>query len=198
MPMLQRAVQHNVSSCIVTGTSIKASQAASQLVTQTQVQPLVSSCSCDECVRLTEWHCSSQSVRCSHCEAPADVHLAGIHPHDANQFDGEKSIAEMRDMIESSPQCVAVGECGLDYNRMFSSKEATALLAAISHTAACHHPHCRPIIVWLWYRSNLNALRHRWLHTLFACSSLQHIICWLIAALIGNPRCGTRQAFVRT
>ncbi|KAJ9579557.1 hypothetical protein L9F63_004742 [Diploptera punctata] len=43
---------------------------------------------------------------------------AGIHPHDAKSWtDGY--LDELRE-IALSPECVAIGECGLDYNRDFS------------------------------------------------------------------------------
>lgn len=43
---------------------------------------------------------------------------AGIHPHDAKSW-MEGYLEELREMARS-PECVAVGECGLDYNRDFS------------------------------------------------------------------------------
>jgi TatD DNase family protein len=43
---------------------------------------------------------------------------AGIHPHDAKSW-MEGNLEELREMARS-PECVAVGECGLDYNRDFS------------------------------------------------------------------------------
>lgn len=43
---------------------------------------------------------------------------AGIHPHDAKSWT-EGYLEELREMV-TSPECVAVGECGLDYNRDFS------------------------------------------------------------------------------
>uniref|UniRef100_A0AC35TK73 Tat-linked quality control protein TatD n=1 Tax=Rhabditophanes sp. KR3021 TaxID=114890 RepID=A0AC35TK73_9BILA len=46
---------------------------------------------------------------------------AGIHPHEAKEFD-RNSISQIREMLKE-PHCVASGECGLDYNRMFSTKE---------------------------------------------------------------------------
>jgi len=46
---------------------------------------------------------------------------AGIHPHDARHFNS-KAIGKLEKILEL-PQVVAVGECGLDYNRIFSSKE---------------------------------------------------------------------------
>ncbi|CAI4220732.1 unnamed protein product [Auanema sp. JU1783] len=43
---------------------------------------------------------------------------AGVHPHDAKDFN-EDSLDVLRN-LHKHPQCVAVGECGLDYNRNFS------------------------------------------------------------------------------
>ncbi len=43
---------------------------------------------------------------------------AGIHPHHASEFD-DSSIAVLRDLA-TRPEVVAIGECGLDYNRNFS------------------------------------------------------------------------------
>ncbi|WP_163560146.1 TatD family hydrolase [Halomonas sp. NO4] len=44
---------------------------------------------------------------------------AGIHPHDASQWRGELERA-LRD-LHRQPEVVAVGECGLDFNRNFST-----------------------------------------------------------------------------
>ncbi|WP_235015240.1 TatD family hydrolase [Oceanicoccus sp. KOV_DT_Chl] len=45
---------------------------------------------------------------------------AGIHPHDAKSFHHE-SCQQLAD-IAVQPVVRAIGECGLDYNRMFSTK----------------------------------------------------------------------------
>lgn len=45
----------------------------------------------------------------------------GIHPHNAKQF--VKSNIEFLEANILNPKCFGVGECGLDYNRMFSPKE---------------------------------------------------------------------------
>ncbi|XP_018579380.1 uncharacterized protein LOC108917319 [Anoplophora glabripennis] len=46
---------------------------------------------------------------------------AGIHPHDAKSYTDE-TWEELRRLAEN-PECVAIGECGLDYNRNFSEPE---------------------------------------------------------------------------
>lgn len=46
---------------------------------------------------------------------------AGVHPHDANQWDA--SLARAMSDLHRDPKVVAVGECGLDFNRNFSSPD---------------------------------------------------------------------------
>jgi TatD DNase family protein len=60
---------------------------------------------------------------------------AGVHPHDAKSC-GPQTIASLRELA-GHPLAVAIGECGLDYNRDFSPRnvqrewfEAQILLAA--------------------------------------------------------------------
>lgn len=45
----------------------------------------------------------------------------GIHPHDAKSYSDE-SWEDLKS-VAANPECVAVGECGLDYNRNFSEPE---------------------------------------------------------------------------
>ena len=47
---------------------------------------------------------------------------AGLHPHNADDFTKE-IMDEVRRIYTENPRVVAVGECGLDYNRMFSEKK---------------------------------------------------------------------------
>lgn len=47
---------------------------------------------------------------------------AGVHPHDAANV--ENDFAEQLKSLYSHPHVVAVGECGLDFNRNFSPPEA--------------------------------------------------------------------------
>lgn len=46
---------------------------------------------------------------------------AGVHPHDASTFDNQ-TLIELRALAQSD-QVVAIGECGLDFNRNFSTPE---------------------------------------------------------------------------
>lgn len=55
-------------------------------------------------------------------EDPALVCTAGIHPHDAQHFDPTRTTENFRELYQL-PQVVAVGECGLDFNRDFSPRE---------------------------------------------------------------------------
>ena len=65
---------------------------------------------------------------------------AGVHPHHASDY-GEKSDAIIRECI-AKPQCVAVGECGLDYFRNFSPRDAQleAFKAQLDIAAESGHP----------------------------------------------------------
>lgn len=45
----------------------------------------------------------------------------GVHPHDAKSCNTE-TIAQLKDLA-ALPQVVAIGECGLDYNRDFSPRD---------------------------------------------------------------------------
>lgn len=46
---------------------------------------------------------------------------AGVHPHDAKSCN-EDTIAKLKELA-ALPQVVAIGECGLDYNRDFSPRD---------------------------------------------------------------------------
>ena len=47
---------------------------------------------------------------------------AGIHPHNADRAT-QQDFAMIEKLITENPKIVAIGECGLDYDRMFSTKE---------------------------------------------------------------------------
>ena len=46
----------------------------------------------------------------------------GIHPHGADRA-RPSDFARIREIVSGNPKIVAVGECGLDYDRMFSTRE---------------------------------------------------------------------------
>ena len=46
----------------------------------------------------------------------------GIHPHSADRA-RQEDFAEMERILTTNPRVVAVGECGLDFDRMFSTRE---------------------------------------------------------------------------
>lgn len=46
----------------------------------------------------------------------------GIHPHNADTARKEDFV-RIEQMLSSNPKLVAVGECGLDYDRMYSTRE---------------------------------------------------------------------------
>lgn len=55
------------------------------------------------------------------CDETTDFPLyftAGVHPHNAKDCDGD-TLAALR-ALAAHPRCVAIGECGLDFNRNFS------------------------------------------------------------------------------
>lgn len=47
---------------------------------------------------------------------------AGIHPHNADRA-RQEDFKQIEQILAENPKIVAVGECGLDYDRMFSTKE---------------------------------------------------------------------------
>lgn len=71
---------------------------------------------------------------------------AGIHPHDAKSFD-EHSLDALR-TLGQRPEVVAIGECGLDFNRDFSPRpqQEAVFEAQLALAAELQLPvfmHCR-------------------------------------------------------
>lgn len=54
--------------------------------------------------------------------SPRIVSTAGCHPHDAKGFKLPGDV-EVLASLAAEPHVVAIGECGLDFNRNFSPKE---------------------------------------------------------------------------
>ncbi|MCC2636535.1 MAG: hydrolase TatD [Moraxellaceae bacterium] len=65
---------------------------------------------------------SAQVVRLSRLHAPHCLATVGVHPHEASQLD-EAGLVTLRALLRE-PGVVALGETGLDFNRMFSPAEA--------------------------------------------------------------------------
>lgn len=60
---------------------------------------------------------------------------AGVHPHDARHFE-QQTIRHLRDMAKSAA-VVAIGECGLDFNRDFSPRDVQERCFAAQIELAC-------------------------------------------------------------
>jgi len=79
-------------------------------------------------------------------EHPGVSATAGVHPHDAKGWDASTRTA--LEALWADARVVAVGECGLDYNRMFSPIEAQrrAFEAQVEAAVSLAKPlflHCR-------------------------------------------------------
>jgi TatD DNase family protein len=75
---------------------------------------------------------------------------AGVHPHDAKTWDDASAAAF--EPLWADPRVVAVGECGLDYNRMFSPRQDQRRAFEAQVEAAVRHGkplflHCRDAFV---------------------------------------------------
>lgn len=72
---------------------------------------------------------------------PAQLYsTAGIHPHNAKDAN-EDSLATLRDLLKNE-QVVAVGECGLDFDRDFSPRDIQekCFEAHLDLSLACNKP----------------------------------------------------------
>lgn len=69
---------------------------------------------------------SKEALRLTRIYPDTLYSTAGIHPHDAKSYTDE-SWDELRH-IANNTECVAIGECGLDYNRNFSDPEDQKLV----------------------------------------------------------------------
>jgi len=65
--------------------------------------------------------CSKEALRLTRLYPGTLYSTAGIHPHDAKTWTDDCS--EIIKELASNPECVAIGECGLDFNRNFSPQD---------------------------------------------------------------------------
>lgn len=76
-----------------------------------------------------------------HTEAGLALYAtAGVHPHDASRWD--TGLAAAMANLHRQPEVVAVGECGLDFNRNFSTpaEQERAFEAQLGLAASCGKP----------------------------------------------------------
>lgn len=69
----------------------------------------------------TSVKCSKEALRLTRIYPGTLYSTAGIHPHDAKSYT-EEGWEELKE-VAKNPECVAIGECGLDYNRNFSEPD---------------------------------------------------------------------------
>lgn len=98
--VLARAAAAGIAAIVVTGTSVAGSRQAHALATAEETAHGQGSCGGRTRLYST----------------------AGVHPHDAAQFDAA-TIPALRSLLEH-PEVIAVGECGLDFNRNYSPHPA--------------------------------------------------------------------------
>lgn len=97
--MMRRAHEAGVSTVVLTGTCLS---------------------STEESMRFIDVHSSSPS-RPNLC--PVSMFFTvGVHPHKAKTFTS-KTISKMREILLRNSKAVAVGECGLDFNRNHSTPD---------------------------------------------------------------------------
>nr|CAG4637855.1 EOG090X080R [Chydorus sphaericus] len=65
--------------------------------------------------------CSKEALRLTRLYPGMLYSSAGIHPHDAKTWTDD--CYDIIKELASNPECVAIGECGLDFNRNFSPQD---------------------------------------------------------------------------
>ena len=129
-PVIQRAVNAGVDRILLTGTSLSGSKEGLEMA-QTWL---------DET--------GSKNLFCT----------VGVHPHDAKKYSKHDSTTtnNLRKLLVDSPLAVAVGECGLDFNRNFSSRQDAMLFESkpfslVNCKFQCLYTNGRPMRTWSRY-----------------------------------------------
>ncbi len=113
--VLAEAVRSGVGTIIITGASIPLSRQARNIVMRRQKPSSVPDRVTDQ---ATAAGASSAAPRCSL------YYTVGCHPHHAKDFLKHGGILAMKEILERDRgRCVAVGECGLDYEHEYSPVE---------------------------------------------------------------------------
>lgn len=121
--MLERAHAAGVTRIVATGVSVQGSREALTLASE-----------------LAAERARAVSQGALTPDLPAVYFTAGIHPHHGAEC-GPLALSTLRE-LHASPLCVAVGECGLDYNRNFSPPKAqrSAFAAQLALAAELRRP----------------------------------------------------------
>lgn len=67
---------------------------------------------------------SKEALRLTRLYPGTIYSTAGIHPHDSKSIVEDPASWPELEAIAAAPECVAIGPCGLDYQRDFSEPEA--------------------------------------------------------------------------
>ncbi|GAB6028418.1 hypothetical protein CHUAL_002578 [Chamberlinius hualienensis] len=84
----------------------------------------------------TSVHLSKEALRLTQMHPGTLFCTAGVHPHEAKSWD-EDSYSNLQE-IASNPECVAIGECGLDFNRNYSPPDIQLEVCEKQVQLACH------------------------------------------------------------
>lgn len=83
----------------------------------------------------TSAHTTKEALRLTRMHPGTVYCTAGIHPHDAKSWDDD--TLEVLRSVASNPECVAIGECGLDFSKDFSSPECQVQVLEKQMALAC-------------------------------------------------------------
>uniref|UniRef100_A0A224YM74 Deoxyribonuclease TATDN1 n=1 Tax=Rhipicephalus zambeziensis TaxID=60191 RepID=A0A224YM74_9ACAR len=85
----------------------------------------------------TSLHSTKEALRLTRMHPGTVYCTAGIHPHDAKSWGDDDEALEVLRSVASNPECVAIGECGLDFSKDFSSPECQIQVLEKQVALAC-------------------------------------------------------------
>lgn len=83
----------------------------------------------------TSVHTTKEALRLTRMFPGTVYSAAGIHPHDAKSWEDD-TLETLRETA-TNPECVAIGECGLDFNKNFSPQETQMEVLEKQVSLAC-------------------------------------------------------------